>query len=204
MPIPDRRIFHLKDMHPQGIWGIRPSFPGLSPCPGQVAYVLLTSAPVAARSVATPALPLDLHVLSLSLAFILSQDQTLRCTYLFLFLFGICLTENTAPPPSVPAADAPYSLSSRNRTGTCALHIVPCSLSCTTSSRCCSMSMISHRLNAPSEKGRKAVQNYSQFLYWPNIFVIFFLKVINNGRHRTENSVIISYYSGVSTSSIIY
>ena len=29
-------------------------------------------------------LPLDLHVLSLSLAFILSQDQTLHCT-LFLF-----------------------------------------------------------------------------------------------------------------------
>jgi hypothetical protein len=26
-----------------------------------------------------PVLPLDLHVLSLSLAFILSQDQTLRC-----------------------------------------------------------------------------------------------------------------------------
>ena len=79
MPIPDRRIFHLRDMHPRGIWGIRPSFPGLSPCPGQVAYVLLTSAPVAARSIATPTLPLDLHVLSLSLAFILSQDQTLRC-----------------------------------------------------------------------------------------------------------------------------
>ena len=34
----------------------------------------------------TPALPLDLHVLSLSLAFILSQDQTLRCCILsFLF-----------------------------------------------------------------------------------------------------------------------
>ena len=31
-------------------------------------------------------LPLDLHVLSLSLAFILSQDQTLRCNY-FYFLF---------------------------------------------------------------------------------------------------------------------
>ena len=26
-------------------------------------------------------LPLDLHVLGLSLAFILSQDQTLRCTF---------------------------------------------------------------------------------------------------------------------------
>ena len=79
MPIPDRRIFHTEDMHPLSIWGIRPSFPGLSPCPGQVAYVLLTSAPVAASGIATTALPLDLHVLSLSLAFILSQDQTLRC-----------------------------------------------------------------------------------------------------------------------------
>ena len=31
-------------------------------------------------------LPLDLHVLSLSLAFILSQDQTLRCSNCFLFI----------------------------------------------------------------------------------------------------------------------
>ena len=30
-------------------------------------------------------LPLDLHVLSLSLAFILSQDQTLRCQFVFLY-----------------------------------------------------------------------------------------------------------------------
>ena len=30
-------------------------------------------------------LPLDLHVLGLSLAFILSQDQTLRCILFFLF-----------------------------------------------------------------------------------------------------------------------
>ena len=35
----------------------------------------------------SPPLPLDLHVLSLSLAFILSQDQTLRCCILF-FLFS--------------------------------------------------------------------------------------------------------------------
>ena len=33
-----------------------------------------------------PPLPLDLHVLSLSLAFILSQDQTLRCCYLVFFI----------------------------------------------------------------------------------------------------------------------
>ena len=30
-------------------WGIRPGFPGLSPCGGQVPYVLLTRAPVAGR-----------------------------------------------------------------------------------------------------------------------------------------------------------
>ena len=99
MPIPDRRIFHRKTMQPQGLWGIRPSFPGLSPCPGQVAYVLLTSAPVAASSIATTALPLDLHVLSLSLAFILSQDQTLRCVLLsFLFSLNKEDTQRTAVP----------------------------------------------------------------------------------------------------------
>ena len=37
-------------------------------------------------------MPLDLHVLGLSLAFILSQDQTLRCLYLFLFF--LCLDGN--------------------------------------------------------------------------------------------------------------
>ena len=50
--------------------------------------MLLTRAPVAARSIATAALPLDLHVLSLPLAFILSQDQTLRCLFFFFFSFS--------------------------------------------------------------------------------------------------------------------
>ena len=66
-------------------WDISPDFPGLSPCYGLVAYVLLTRAPVAGKGIATSPLPLDLHVLGLSLAFILSQDQTLRCIFLFLF-----------------------------------------------------------------------------------------------------------------------
>ncbi len=69
------------------LWGIRPDFSGLSPCYRQIAYVLLTRAPVAARSIATSALPLDLHVLGLSLAFILSQDQTLRCISSSFFLY---------------------------------------------------------------------------------------------------------------------
>ena len=103
MPIPDRRIFHLKDMHPRGIWGIRPSFPGLSPCPGQVAYVLLTSAPVAAKGIATLALPLDLHVLSLSLAFILSQDQTLRCCIIVSISCKIIMKTQRRLCPLVPA-----------------------------------------------------------------------------------------------------
>ena len=72
------------------ICGISRNFSRLSPCEGQVAYALLTRAPVAAGSIATPAMPLDLHVLSLSLAFILSQDQTLRC-WLSLFSFFLCL-----------------------------------------------------------------------------------------------------------------
>ena len=38
-----------------------------------------TRLPVASNCIATVLLPLDLHVLSLPLAFILSQDQTLHC-----------------------------------------------------------------------------------------------------------------------------
>ena len=42
-------------------------------------YVFRTRLPVAINRIATVMLPLDLHVLSLPLAFILSQDQTLHC-----------------------------------------------------------------------------------------------------------------------------
>ena len=44
----------------------------------------------AEESKLSPPLPLDLHVLSLSLAFILSQDQTLRC-WLSFFIFFLSL-----------------------------------------------------------------------------------------------------------------
>ena len=39
-------------------------------------------------------LPLDLHVLSLPLAFILSQDQTLHCIYLIILLAPVTLYSN--------------------------------------------------------------------------------------------------------------
>ena len=60
-------------------WSLNSVFTGLSSDYGQIAHPLRTRAPVAAIGIATNALPLDLHVLGLSLAFILSQDQTLRC-----------------------------------------------------------------------------------------------------------------------------
>ena len=55
----------------------------------------------------TPPLPLDLHVLSLSLAFILSQDQTLRCCILS-FSFFSCF--EYAAPRLAPRQLAPLSL----------------------------------------------------------------------------------------------
>ena len=102
MPIPCRRSFQRRAMRRAVLCGIRPSFPGLFPCRGQVAYVLLTSAPVVIRSVATPMLPLDLHVLSLSLAFILSQDQTLRCQIFFFSLSFKRLNKDTRHASSRP------------------------------------------------------------------------------------------------------
>lgn len=61
------------------LWDINPDFSELFPGKRQVAYVLLTRAPLAAIPIARNALPFDLHVLGLPLAFILSQDQTLHC-----------------------------------------------------------------------------------------------------------------------------
>ena len=82
-PIRGRRSFQTKSMRTLLLRGLRRRFHRLSPCHGHVAHALRTLPPVAARSIATSALPLDLHVLSLPLAFILSQDQTLLCIYTY-------------------------------------------------------------------------------------------------------------------------
>ena len=58
------------------IFGIRPSFPGLSQSQGQITHVLLTRSPL--EYPASWAFPFDLHVLSTPPAFVLSQDQTLH------------------------------------------------------------------------------------------------------------------------------
>ena len=50
MPIRSRKPFGLLGMPPRGLRGISRDFSRLSPCGGQVAYVLLTRAPVAGKS----------------------------------------------------------------------------------------------------------------------------------------------------------
>ena len=76
-------------------WGISRRFHRLSPWNGQVAHALRTLAPVAIKTSTNLRLmlPLDLHVLSLPLAFILSQDQTLHCIFFYKFL--------ACPEPSI-------------------------------------------------------------------------------------------------------
>ena len=66
----------------------------------------------------SPPLPLDLHVLSLSLAFILSQDQTLRCCYLC-SLFFLCCRLSSSPQGRITAG---ARLKESSRSTASALH----------------------------------------------------------------------------------
>ena len=79
------RSFQPLQMPAVVLCGIRRRFHRLSPCYGHVTHALRTLAPVAEHPVLLQnSLPLDLHVLSLPLAFILSQDQTLHCIFLLM------------------------------------------------------------------------------------------------------------------------
>ena len=80
MPIPDRISFNTRGC-PQVSYavldGVSAAYP---PVRGRLhtCYSPVRRSPADESKLSSP-LPLDLHVLSLSLAFILSQDQTLRC-----------------------------------------------------------------------------------------------------------------------------
>ena len=132
-------------MQPRGIWGISRDFSRLSPCGGQVAYALLTRAPVAGRSVAAPPLPLDLHVLSLPLAFILSQDQTLRCCYMFFHFF--CPAAAGARPLPIRERWGRRSRSRPNRQGEAQKRGFPAFLAI--------LFVSSHDVNVPSPLPKK-------------------------------------------------
>ena len=85
--------------------GINPVFTGLSPTYGQVTYALLTRAPVSAPK----GISLDLHVLGLSLAFILSQDQTLRCILFILHFPEGRMVRSMSPGNQVLTVKLSYS-----------------------------------------------------------------------------------------------
>ena len=86
MPVPHRIAALSQGGCPPGEpWRIIRRFHRLSACRGLVAYALRTRAPLS-RPPKEP-IPFDLHVLGLPLAFILSQDQTLRCTIVLLTVF---------------------------------------------------------------------------------------------------------------------
>ena len=166
--------------------------------------MLLTSAPVAIRRVATPMLPLDLHVLSLSLAFILSQDQTLRCVYL-VCLFSLKekgLPRHINQKPSRSACtlscligehDSRHALTCHYRnldrrsaeSPFLVSHLLVNFLTANISMTSCLPALSAPLFGKASKKplnseqvlvSRKAMQNYNRFLEQANIFTTFFQK----------------------------
>ena len=83
MPVPDRRGFDQARMPSLGRMAYYPAFPP-AVRPSGVGCIRVTH-PSATLMPPKGHLPYDLHVLGLPLAFILSQDQTLRCTIVFAF-----------------------------------------------------------------------------------------------------------------------
>ena len=125
----------------------------------------------------TPPLPLDLHVLSLSLAFILSQDQTLRCWLSCFFLFFsnqkkarqacfivyclhkttvCCFRVQSVPAPSDQPLYCAWSKIDRADTLSCIRSLVLLRLYCNNFNVLCSVSPSSLR-------GEIARQNYCLF-----------------------------------------
>ena len=132
------------------IWGVRRRFHRLSPGHGHVAHALRTLAPVAGVCIATNPLPLDLHVLSLPLAFILSQDQTLLCIYTFII---------PVRPRQLHSSIRINALDSKNFSV----------LACT------NLSLLSKNIVLHSEAGCKG----NNFFFLHKFFVDFFEKVFN-------------------------
>ena len=107
MPIPVRINPFLEEGCPPSIYaGLARFSPGCPPDRGRLhtCYSPVRRSPASESKLSDP-LPLDLHVLSLPLAFILSQDQTLRCLYIFLkdlFSFYLPSPSLSGIPPQDP------------------------------------------------------------------------------------------------------
>ena len=99
--------FHRETMRLRGTRDIRPDFSGLSPSRGQVAYVLLTSAPVAGGVLLRPAAP-RLACVKPVASVHPEPGSNSSLLYLVLFRFtGI----KTRPTPNEPLPDTGRHLS---------------------------------------------------------------------------------------------
>ena len=144
--------------------------------------MLLTRAPVAGGRASSTPLPLDLHVLSLSLAFILSQDQTLRCCYIFSDLFFVCCRSWHPPFPSIlTSSEISFS---QNVDGDCNILLVSYYFVCCSLVNVLLFPCIT--VNFPAPWGVVVspvlrVQSYGLFNYPPNFFTKNFREIRNQG-----------------------
>ncbi len=174
--------------------GISPGYPSVT---GRfhTCYSPVRRSPAGVSKLATP-LPLDLHVLSLSLAFILSQDQTLRCCYLVFFL--------SKDGARAPRTTLPNSVT---RHGTCLRFI--CGWNMTGSffsprrspggrllyySSCLIVSLSMYYFRAALPSPRKTLQNYKLVLNCASFSTVFFSSAFRRPlpgtfRHRGGTSV---------------
>ena len=112
MPIRDRGrpLWPGEDVLPRRyavLGGISPGYPSVT-ARLHTCYSPVRRSPAEESKLPSP-LPLDLHVLSLSLAFILSQDQTLRCCYI-VFFFSEIRWKASRPSPRQTESSFPARL----------------------------------------------------------------------------------------------
>ena len=96
MPIPRRLSFPAGAMRPQLLCGISTGFPVLSPCGGQVAYALLTRAPVAAMVLPPRDAP---RLACVKPAASVHPEPGSNSPLLYVFLFFSLLAQRGAPYP---------------------------------------------------------------------------------------------------------
>ena len=99
MPIPRRKRFPAGAMRPPLLCGISTGFPVLSPCGGQVAYALLTRAPVAAM-VLPPRVAPRLACVKPAASVHPEPGSNSPLSYIFFFFFSARAARSAVPRPS--------------------------------------------------------------------------------------------------------
>ena len=162
MPVPDRRGFGPERMPSLGRMAYYPAFPP-AVRPSGVGCIRVTH-PSATLMPPKGHLPFDLHVLGLPLAFILSQDQTLRCSIVVLvFLLNLGFRFRSL------VFLIPVSATLPQRQG--GHHFVLASSFQRTI-------RFAHSSIRPLFFGRSGLQRYDLFIYWQSKISIIFDKIL--------------------------